>query len=783
MSSAAPGGQAPTTDSATRCDHNVGRVGLLVTALLLGGLAAAGWWRIHLGVDFTDEGAYLSTPLRFALGDVPFRDDSANGLRWSDVFLWPVFEVWPEMTLVQFRALGLAAVLAVAACLVALLGRHVPAPVLMLACIPAVLGRMYIWSLGYNQASTSFLTLGCCIWLLGCTRSSRRASLALGIGGGAAMFIGVASYATLAPALVVPLVVLLATARRRPRPQACWATAAALGTVVLLLAVAAITLSAKNLTGDWLRSVHLVVIGQEADKPFGTRFSTVLRQSRHFFPYTALFGGLLALACGLAPRGHSLRPRLRAAAACALAGGGTLAVLSFAPSPEHWYWGKHFLSLLVISLGLGFLVAAAALWLIRRRYLVRCGRGWPLVFWGLLAVVLICTGLHCVSSTGGVSRVTYSMMPIMALGTAALLWTGRVGNADAAAVTGRRAHWHAACVAAAIAPFAIHAALPRQARPYRDAPAAELTATFSGGALAGIHSTPSRVRIVNHLLDELANRVKAGEFLLAYDEIPLVYFLTDTRPANEFAFTNKLLSVERRARAVAAVQRKGRAPRYCVRCVIHTSQLGWPVVRNTIPYSPDPGFDPYHAFVDANYTPVATVWPFQIWKRNDLLTPDQPERPWRYAWIEPEHWLKPRSPPSPLRIEIEGNPEHFEFTVQEEAGRSFLRVRLAKDIRPPMGQRLRFRVRPNARDVAGRSVRLTCNVRPAGPRSCWVFVEDRSEDTLAQHRYDLFAGKPPCADIDTLIQEKTREVSLGIEFRPQRGSRQVEIGQLRIGIR
>ncbi len=48
--------------------------------------------------------------------------------------------------------------------------------------------------------------------------------------------------------------------------------------------------------------------------------------------------------------------------------------------------------------------------------------------------------------------------------------------------------------------------------------------------LDGIYTTKSRARVINELLTESSKYVKPNDYVLAYDNIPLFYYLTDTRP-------------------------------------------------------------------------------------------------------------------------------------------------------------------------------------------------------------------------------------------------------------
>ena len=48
--------------------------------------------------------------------------------------------------------------------------------------------------------------------------------------------------------------------------------------------------------------------------------------------------------------------------------------------------------------------------------------------------------------------------------------------------------------------------------------------------MQGIYTTESRARVINELLEQSARYVKRDDYVLAYDCIPMYYYLTDTKP-------------------------------------------------------------------------------------------------------------------------------------------------------------------------------------------------------------------------------------------------------------
>jgi hypothetical protein len=81
---------------------------------------------------------------------------------------------------------------------------------------------------------------------------------------------------------------------------------------------------------------------------------------------------------------------------------------------------------------------------------------------------------------------------------------------------------------------------------YNDAPPIFLTKSFTHKKLLGIKSTPPKVNELERLLKELGAILKPGDFLMAYPNLPILYFLTDTRHpmetgwADHFAWPHNL---------------------------------------------------------------------------------------------------------------------------------------------------------------------------------------------------------------------------------------------------
>jgi hypothetical protein len=168
-----------------------------------------------------------------------------------------------------------------------------------------------------------------------------------------------------------------------------------------------------------------------------------------------------------------------------------------------------------------------------------------------------------------------------------------------------------------------------------------LNTPFTYGRLRGIYSTKERVTDVEELLRWLAPRVRPGDFLLAYSEIPLLYYLTDSLPALNYTanYPPPWSSAVPRD-AVKYMLRQKRVPAYAVRETVSPANIGkqldflpfaaraWPVRifmpklikypphRRFVVYSNSEETDPVNAFVMKHYRLVKSMGSFEIWQYN-----------------------------------------------------------------------------------------------------------------------------------------------------------------------
>jgi hypothetical protein len=74
------------------------------------------------------------------------------------------------------------------------------------------------------------------------------------------------------------------------------------------------------------------------------------------------------------------------------------------------------------------------------------------------------------------------------------------------------------------------AAFLTQVCPYRDTCVWNMRASFQHPGLSGICTSPERKKVLNELLTVVSSKVREGDTILCMGKIPLVYYLTGTRP-------------------------------------------------------------------------------------------------------------------------------------------------------------------------------------------------------------------------------------------------------------
>jgi hypothetical protein len=597
----------------------------VAAAFVFAFLALYGLYRIQFGIDdIKDEGFYLASPLRYALGDLPFRDEILNPARMFDLVLAPAFILLPNLGVYELRLAWLIVQLASIFSLFLLLRRFSSDFVVALACgVVAFLPNM-IWTPGYHTMSAVFFVLAWSCWLRGCLAVNARSGAAAGLLAGLFFLLGALSYLPLVVTLVVPGIVLIG----------CWArrdlgSSRSLSTLMLLVAAG----SCAAAFVLWLRHMQLIDDWWYASRaltsvPHYAR-STGAKLIEFFGDYLAewpiwLGAGVLTFGMGLAiskTAGHD-RPstvgrRAISGTMAAIAIGVVLLLIT--DGQIGTLLERNELTLRIVSAVLGLHLGLAALRLVHPKRVV--DTDWRLVSLSLGFGATILAILHGVLSTHAF-KCMIAIVPLMA--NAVVL----VERSLAACGDFRTARLQARLFVIAFALAIGLGTIPTiPSYVYGEARGlAALTEAFQHPLLRGIRGSPSQVRRVEALSSYLMSRLDRGDYLLIYEHAPLYYYLTGTRPAIDHAWTYRVIPATVRERSIEKMIADDRIPTY--------------VVQN-MESSPSASFrrrDPIHAVVVRHYEVEAQFGGFRIWRlssdRADVEPAGLVGEQWRRRQIE-----------------------------------------------------------------------------------------------------------------------------------------------------
>lgn len=562
-------------------------------ALLLG----YGLHRFTLGVDFTDEGAYLAWPLRTLFGERPFTAEIVTLTRPIEIFLYLPFKLHPAMTLYEFRLLGWAVHLGAFAVFATFLFRLGGAPVLspLIAAVPFFVCHFFgLASPSYNTLSTDFLLIALSLRGLAATGDSRR-PVSLHLAAGLALFVATFAH----PALGVVAAVLLGDEfirhglaqnvfRRLLSPSNVGALAF-LGCWLAFLA----WFVGSGLLPVWLERMELArsfTVSALHGQPF--RFLAVL--TLFPFAHSVLAVGVTVVA---------------------------LLILISLPVLRHADGGRHIgrTDALVPLVGL---IALILTFTHAPEFLPVCFAQITLVF--LLALCLRA------NTPGAPARPTLNLLLLASVLGAVLYavttyyftptrsWVSGVLGLPFAFGTGfvlllRNRSFRPALVrplvAGVLALAVVCVARDHYRFIQRDAPPAELTARFHEPKLRRILSTPERVRAIDGLCDWLRPRLVRGAPLLAFDDCPMLYYLLDARPTYGLTWAIRYNQTPATLARLDAELRAVPLPRYAIRALVDLSPADWAA-------APRANFDhyPLNETVTTHYDLVHTVFPFEVWR-------------------------------------------------------------------------------------------------------------------------------------------------------------------------
>jgi hypothetical protein len=321
---------------------------------------------------------------------------------------------------------------------------------------------------------------------------------------------------------------------------------------------------------------------------------------------------------------------------------------------------------------------------------------------------------------------------------------------------------------------------------YREADVNQLTQRFNHPKLAGIHSTPDKVMVLEELLNYLNGRVKANDYFLAYNYIPMLYFLTHTRAAYGATWARDDWPLPLREKLLSEMIKKNRIPEYCIRMLTKP----WDDWKTPMIYDRKSLLDLY---VSENYYLEEIIYPFEIWhhgKGPKLRMFDLKPAAYSglfYKWTGKEvvdMQDLARNVPPLVKLQ-ERDKGDFNFSRVAGGNRKTIRVYLAQKGKPE-GEEIQFgyslgengfnlKLQPKQRVIFIISARLS--EKPKRPAE--LFIQDKKE---GWEKNTIYIDKTPWEEyiVSKRIREDVSSVNLGIRWQPGTENEWLEIKDVRI---
>jgi hypothetical protein len=589
-----------------RALFRLGLAGLLVL------FAGYGLVRFRLGVDLTDEGAYLAWPLRVHLGEARHAAETLTLNRPIEPYLAWLFDLRPGFTLYELRLVGWSLHLLAFAVFASFLFRLGQRPLQSLLAAAVPLFFCHIFGLAvpaYNMLASDFLLLALSLWGRACL--DERPRWPLTVAAGLAFFA-----ATLAhPGLLLVAALwaghevfrsrgaLRGAHQGAPLPSA----GAGGGHVRLggapahrprLAGVAAFAAAGLALvafawaSGDAARWLERL--------PFSRGVATssqswpLLLGRLVLYPFAFSHLGMACAAAGLA--GLFLLWRRRSEPAGIAVGqwfafglvAGLLVIFRF----QTGRLVPGFTLACLLALGAALLRAAQGDGPARATaHLVALS-----CLAGLVAATLTYQFTLTRSWTSGLIALPF------AFGTGYILLLGRPGQRSIRDLL----------LPATLGLLVTGSAAQHYGAIQRDAPPGELRTGFNIPKLRHIRSTPERSAVLGALYTELHDKVKPGDTLLVFDDAPLLYYLFHARPAYGMAWA---VRYGQTAHTLAELNREMNArplPHYAIRTLVDPAMSDWAS-------APPTTYEnyPLNDTLLARYERVRTIHPFEIWRLKD----------------------------------------------------------------------------------------------------------------------------------------------------------------------
>lgn len=566
-----------------------------------------GYYHATKGIDLTDEGMYVSTPMRYSLGDVPFRDEIMNATRPFDVLLSPIFKVFPDLSLLQIRLVGLGLHSVSIVVLFLFLSRFAPPLIVAMPCaVSFIVSKPYnIFSPSYNSLSSDLSLLALTLWLISLASNNKVRRRIFSSLGGLFCALAILSYSTLIVIVGVPLAVAFIGLLSFEKKQKLFYTSIPFVKVFAIVSLIVVVAVMKyGLMGDIIDGFRMTVTSQGSiSGGLMSRPMAWIRELLQYAKYGLMPLGTVGLASFIIIKWDrpSSKWWLPLSVVVVALFGGLFLVISRVDWMRWFYKFVFSYAVLLALAGLFFNIKDGA---------ERPDEApWKNVYNIGIAWSLLLSMAYGVSSSGGLRNSLLGFTPLFVFSVIAShritehhisISSNKLGNIRKILLS----------VVILIVPLFFFGVSIEYSyyNIYREADVSRLTEKFKHPKLKGIHSTPEKVEAVEELLRYLNGRVEPKDYFLAYNYIPMLYFLTHTRPAYGTVWARDDWPILTRKNLLKQMIDNNKIPEYCVRMLVYPGS-DWNVGMSYVEDSP------LDAFVNSHYYLEKIIYPFEIWHR------------------------------------------------------------------------------------------------------------------------------------------------------------------------
>jgi len=149
--------------------------------------------------------------------------------------------------------------------------------------------------------------------------------------------------------------------------------------------------------------------------------------------------------------------------------------------------------------------------------------------------------------------------------------------------------------------------------PYRDGFIGELDTMPAATKLHGILTTKDRADTVDRLIEAVKINSEAGDRILAYENLPMLYYLTDRLPSTTATWLTESLPKSLRESILEDMINRDRLPQLVIRATYTTRHPNWPTTQHPLYWKENQQeTDPIDKYVREHYQVIQEIDGFQV---------------------------------------------------------------------------------------------------------------------------------------------------------------------------